>query len=165
MASIEEQLFGEVEPRPGSDIVGDILERRGKDPANVIGIMQDMQHEFGYLPQRELRFISSELAIPLSRIYAIATFYKAFRLIPKGRHEIKLCLGTACHVRGAESIKDAIERELGIEVGGTTSDRRFSFETVRCIGACGLAPVMNVNEEVEGKLTPSSIAKVLKKYK
>jgi NADH:ubiquinone oxidoreductase subunit E len=165
MASIEEQLFSAVESQPGSDIVGDILERRGKDPANVIGIMQDIQHEFGYLPQRELRSISSELDIPLSRIYAIATFYKAFRLIPKGRHEIKLCLGTACHVRGAEYIKDSIERELGIEVGGTTSDRRFSFETVRCIGACGLAPVMNVNEEVEGKLAPSSIAKVLDKYK
>ena len=165
MASIEEQLFGRVEARSGSDIVREILEHRGNDPANVIGIMQDIQHEFGYLPLRELRFISSELDIPLSRIYAIATFYKAFRLVPKGRHEIKLCLGTACHVRGAEYIKDAVERELGIQVGGTTSDGRFSFETVRCVGACGLAPVMNINEEVEGKLGPSSIAKVLKKYK
>jgi NADH:ubiquinone oxidoreductase subunit E len=103
--------------------------------------------------------------VPLTRLYAIATFYKAFRLAPRGRHEISLCTGTACHVRGAMRVKDAIEREIGIAAGGTTADMRYSFETVRCLGCCGQAPVMMVDGELVSRLDHLVVGAALEKYK
>lgn len=142
-----------------------ILERHGNRASQIIAILQDLQAAYQYLPEPELRFISRELDIPLTRLYAIATFYKAFRLAPRGRHEISLCMGTACHVRGAERVKDAIERTLGIKAGGTTADRRYSFETVRCLGCCGQAPVMTVDEELLSRLDHLTVGTALEKYK
>ena len=152
----------------GMDIpaaVESILGEYGRNPSHIIAILQDVQAAFGYLPEEGLRCIAGSLEIPLTRIYAIATFFRAFRLTPSGRHEIKLCTGTACHVRGAGLIKDAIERELGIGVGETTKDLRFSFETVRCIGCCGIAPAMMVDKDVHGKVRATGLGKVLSKYK
>jgi len=142
-----------------------IMERHGRKASQIIAILQDLQASYHYLPEPELRFVSRELGIPLTRLYAIATFYKAFRLTPRGRHEIALCMGTACHVRGAERVKDAIERELGVKAGGTTADRRYSFETVRCLGCCGQAPVMTVDDELVSRLDHLTVGKALEKYK
>ncbi|UCF05780.1 MAG: NADH-quinone oxidoreductase subunit NuoE [bacterium] len=145
--------------------VESILSLYGHDSSQVIAILQDVQAEFGYLPQTAFHFLAERLGIPLVRLYGIATFFKAFRLTPRGRHEIKLCTGTACHVRGAELVKDAITRELGIEVGQTTDDLAFSLEKVRCIGCCGIAPAMMVNKDVHGKVSAVTLNKVLSKYK
>jgi len=145
--------------------VAGILDKHGRAASQIIAILQDVQTEFKYLPESELRFISRELDIPLTRLYAIATFYRAFRLVPRGRHEIALCMGTACHVRGAERVKDAIERELGIDAGGTTDDMRFSFDTVRCLGCCGQAPVMTVDEDLHSRLDHLAIGALLEKYR
>ncbi|HEY5133769.1 MAG TPA: NAD(P)H-dependent oxidoreductase subunit E [Candidatus Krumholzibacteriaceae bacterium] len=142
-----------------------ILAKHGGKASQIIAILQDLQAAYHYLPEPELRFISRELEVPLTRLYAIATFYKAFRLVPRGRHEISLCMGTACHVRGAVRVKDALERELKIRVGGTTDDMRFSFETVRCLGCCGQAPVMMVDEELVSKLDHLTVGRALEKYK
>ena len=150
--------------RGESAAVREIVSKHGGKSWRVIAMLQDVQARFGYLPEDELRAVSKALDMPLTRVYGIATFYKAFRLAPRGRHEICLCTGTACHVRGAERVKDAIERELGVEVGGTTADSRFSFEEVRCLGCCGQAPVMTVDEELITKLDPLSIGKALERF-
>lgn len=165
MSRMSERLFGTEKGKPGSEVVGAILDRYDRLAARVIDVLQDIQAEFGYLPQDELRFVADELAIPLSRVYGIATFYKTFSLTPRGRHEIRLCMGTACHVRGAVHVKDAIERELGIEEGGTTDDFAFSFETVRCLGCCGQAPVMMLDEDLLSKLKTTGIGKLLERYR
>ena len=142
-----------------------ILEKHDRSATQIIAVLQDVQAVYHYLPEPHLRLISRELDIPLTRLFAIATFYKAFRLVPRGRHEISLCLGTACHVRGGMRVKDAIERGLGIKAGETTDDMRFSFETVRCLGCCGQAPVMMVDEELVTKLDHLTIGKALEKYR
>lgn len=149
---------------PDAAAVEAILDRHGRASEQIIAILQDLQEKRRYLPEPELRYISRELDIPMTRIYAIATFYKAFRLEPRGRHEVCLCMGTACHVRGGERVKDAIERSLGVEAGGTTADMRFSFETVRCLGCCGQAPVMTIDGKIYGKLDHLAVGKVLESH-
>jgi NADH-quinone oxidoreductase subunit E len=149
----------------GERAVQKILERHGRMASQIIAILQDVQALRQYLPEAELRLISRELDVPLTRLYAIATFYRAFRLAPRGRHEISLCTGTACHVRGAMRVKDAIEREIKIAAGGTTPDMRFSFETVRCLGCCGQAPVMMVDGELVSRLDHLTVGTALEKYK
>jgi NADH-quinone oxidoreductase subunit E len=158
---------GRARPQSASEMgaVRKILEKHGCMASQIIAILQDVQGAYQYLSEPHLRFISRELDIPLTRLYAIATFYKAFRLVPRGRHELSLCMGTACHVRGAMRVKDAIERGLGIKAGGTTDDMRFSFETVRCLGCCGQAPVMVVDEELVTKLDHLTVGKALEKYR
>ena len=146
------------------DAVDEIVGRYEGSRARVIAMMQDIQETFGYLPEGDLRLLADRIGLPLNRIYGIATFYKAFRLMPRGRHEIKLCTGTACHVRGAEAVRDAITRELGIGEGETTADLRFSFETVHCLGCCGLAPVVMIDEDIHGKVG-YSVKKLLEKYR
>ncbi len=149
----------------GEGAVLRILERHGRMASQIIAILQDLQALRQYLPEADLRLVSRELEVPLTRLYAIATFYKAFRLVPRGRHEISLCTGTACHVRGAMRVKDAIERGIKIAAGGTTADMRFSFETVRCLGCCGQAPVMMVDGELVSRLDHLTVGKALEKYK
>lgn len=149
----------------GERAVQGILERHGRMASQIIAILQDVQALRQYLPEADLRLISRELDVPLTRLYAIATFYKAFRLVPRGRHEISLCTGTACHVRGAMRVKDAIEREIGIAAGGTTADMRYSFETVRCLGCCGQAPVMMVDGALVSRLDHLTVGTALEKYK
>ncbi|MCP4757587.1 MAG: NAD(P)H-dependent oxidoreductase subunit E [Proteobacteria bacterium] len=133
------------------------------DKGFLIPILQDVQKEFNYLPRQALDLVGSRLSLPISRIFEVATFYKAFHLEPRGRHQISLCQGTACHVRGVPLIVDHVERSLGIESGQTTADLEFTFETVNCLGACALGPVMVVNGEYHGKMTLSKMDRLLKK--
>ena len=130
----------------------------------LIPTLQEAQSLYGYLPEEILVGISRKLKVPLSRIYGVVTFYAQFYLTPRGQHLIKSCQGTACHVRGAKGVLESLSRELKIEPGGTTGDRKFSLETVACVGTCFLAPVMMIDEDYYGKLTPKKGVDVLKKY-
>ena len=146
------------------EVVHQIVEKYDRRPSALIAIMQDIQKSQGYLPKEALHLVAKEVQVPLSRLYALATFYKAFSLTPRGRHTIHVCTGTACHVRGAEKLMDKLERDLGIEAGQTTEDGRFTLEGVRCVGCCGLAPVVVVGEHFHGKLTQKDLDQVLAKY-
>lgn len=143
----------------------EIIEKYGNDTHAIVAILQDIQEEFNYLPKDALKRIAEELSIPLSRILSVATFYKAFSLEPKGKYAINVCLGTACHVRGGERVMDKLERELGIERGETTEDLNFSLDEVRCLGCCGLAPVMMVGKDVHGKLSESKVVPIINQYR
>jgi NADH-quinone oxidoreductase subunit E len=145
-------------------IVDTILEKHPKDPSSIIQVMLDVQSELYYLPRDVIEYISKYLHVPLSRTYYLATFYKAFSLKPKGRYPIAVCTGTACHVQGAVKILEQIERELNIKEGDTTADKKFSVETVRCLGCCGLAPVVTVGKGLHGKVPTSKVSKILKQY-
>ena len=134
------------------------------DKGPLMPIMQKAQELFGYLSLETQTVIAEGLGIPVSEVYGVATFYAQFSLEPKGQYVIGVCTGTACYVKGAGEVLERIQKRLGIEPGGTTPDGRFSLEATRCIGACGLAPVMTVNEEVYGRLTPDEVDKILDKY-
>lgn len=146
------------------DVIDDILQKYDYTESGLIAILQDIQRKMNYLPQSVLRFVASRLNVPLTRVYGIATFYKAFSLKPRGRHLINVCLGTACHVRGGVRIMERLERELDIKAGETTYDARFSMESVRCVGCCGLAPVVVIDDNFHGKLTQDKIPKILRQY-
>ena len=133
-------------------------------PGCLMPIMQKAQDIYGYLPIEVQTIIADELCIPLEKVYGVATFYAQFSLTPKGKYIISVCLGTACYVKGADKVLTAIEEKLGIKSGECTPDRRFSIEACRCVGACGLAPVMTVNGEVYGKVTPEQAVKVIESY-
>ncbi|AFS79907.1 iron hydrogenase HydC [Gottschalkia acidurici 9a] len=141
-----------------------INENKNKKGA-LMPVLHEAQHLFGYLPIEVQRIISEGLNIPLAEIYGVITFYSQFTLIPKGKYEIGVCLGTACYVKGAQALIDEIKKDLKLEVGKTTSDRKFSLIATRCIGACGLAPVLSVNEEVYGRLKAEDVKGILEKYK
>jgi len=145
--------------------ISDILEKYNNEESSIIAILQDIQEKFGYLPKESLLQVSRDVNIPVSRVLSLATFFKAFSLIPKGKHPIHVCMGTACHVRGAQLVLERLERELKIKSGETTDDMNFSLDEVRCVGCCGLAPVVMVGEEVHGKITQTKAPGVLKKYK
>jgi NADH:ubiquinone oxidoreductase subunit E len=142
-----------------------IVEQYGGEKRAVIAMLQDLQRQYNYLPRDVLVELSARLGVPLTRIYGIATFFKAFSLVPKGKYPISVCLGTACHVRGGDRILDRIQRELNIGVGETTPDGLFSLETVRCLGCCGLSPVITVGEDLHGQLTPVQAVHVLQQYR
>jgi NADH-quinone oxidoreductase subunit E len=145
--------------------ITEIVEKYGKDPHAIVAILQDVQEAHNYLPREELEKLSKELDVPLSRILSVATFYNAFSLTPKGKYPIHFCLGTACHVRGGARIMEKIERELGLKRGETSEDLKFSLDEVRCLGCCGLAPVMMVGKDVRGKLSESKVIPILNEYK
>jgi NADH-quinone oxidoreductase subunit E len=135
------------------------------DKSALIDILHDTQAEIGYLPEDALKEISAGLGVPLSRVYSVATFFKAFSLTPRGRHLINVCLGTACHVRGADKVVEQIEKELGIKTGENTADLRFTLETVNCVGACALGPIVVIGEDLHGEMTPDKVSEILKNYK
>ncbi|NQT55846.1 MAG: NAD(P)H-dependent oxidoreductase subunit E [Desulfobacteraceae bacterium] len=145
--------------------IDQILERYKYKDSSVIGIFQDLQEEENYLPEKDLEYISERLSIPLSMIYRIATFYNAFSLTPRGKYLVSVCLGTACHVRGAAIVLDKIKIDLGIDVGGMTEDKLFSLETVNCLGACALGPVVVIGDEYHGQMTPVKVESTIKKYR
>ena len=130
---------------------------------SVIAILQDVQSEYHYLPEHSLRAVASQLGLPLIQICGVATFFKAFSLKPRGEHTVTVCLGTACHVRGAPAVLDEAKRQLGIEPGNTTDDMRFTLETVNCLGACALGPIMVIDGKYHGQMSPRKAKKVLKK--
>jgi NADH:ubiquinone oxidoreductase subunit E len=142
----------------------EILGKYQADQSALIAVLQDIQEEFGYLPKEALQVVSKEMNTPLSRVLSVTTFFNAFSLEPKGKHPINVCLGTACHVRGSTLILEKLERELSIKTGATTEDGNFSLEAVRCVGCCGLAPVIMVGDEFHGKLSQAKVPGVLKKY-
>jgi NADH-quinone oxidoreductase subunit E len=138
-----------------------ILKRyKGQEDA-LITMLQEIQEVYAYLPEEVLACLSREANIPMSRIYAVVTFYAQFYLSPRGRNMVRVCRGTACHVRGGSRVLDAVERELGIIDGETTADLEYTLETVACIGACALAPTMVINQSTHGKMTPSKVAEVI----
>lgn len=148
----------------GKGIIHEILEKHGYQRASLIGILQDIQTRMNYLPRKALQQVSKCLDIPLSDIYEVATFYKAFHLEPKGRHTIQVCLGTACHVRGSRRILSYLETILDVKAGGTTKDLSFSLETVNCLGACALGPLLVIDRKYYGKMSTDRIEGILKKY-
>lgn len=141
-----------------------ILEKYEREAGGLIPILQEVQETCGYLPEGILTYVSERSKVPLSKIYGIVTFYAQFYLVPRGRNTIKICLGTACHVKGAKRVLAKLEEALGIKVGGTSSDSKFTLEIVRCLGTCFLAPVMMINRDYFGKLTPDKVGKILKQY-
>ncbi len=145
-------------------IADEIMARYHYRDSALIAILQDIQKRFNYLPQNLLRYVALRMNVPLTRVYSISTFYKAFSLKPRGKHLINVCLGTACHVRGGMKIMERLERELGIKNEETTYDEKFSLKSVRCVGCCGLAPVIVIDNEFHGNLTQEMIPKVLAKY-
>jgi NADH-quinone oxidoreductase subunit E len=143
--------------------VKEIVQRYSGDKSYLVPILQDVQREFNYLPKDALFSVSAHLSVPISRVYEVVTFYKAFSLKPKGRNQLSLCMGTACHVRGTELIARNVEDFLGIKEGDTTADLEYSFETVGCLGACALGPVLVVNGEYHGHMNIAKSTKILKK--
>ena len=144
--------------------VDQILEKYGYRHDALIGIMQDLQRLENYLPAETIRYVAQRLEVPLTRLYYLATFYKSFSLKPRGRHIVRVCLGTACHLSGAVQTQEQIERTLQIKEGETTRDTMFSLETVNCLGTCALAPVTMVDEEYYGEVTPGRVEKILSLY-
>jgi NADH-quinone oxidoreductase subunit E len=140
-----------------------IIDKYEGDKGFLVPVLQDVQKELNYLPREALDLVSSILEIPLSFIFEVATFYKAFSLDPRGRIQMQLCKGTACHVRGVPLIIDHVERELNIKEGETTEDLAYTFETVNCLGACALGPVMVVNGEYHGQMNIAKTSRLLKK--
>ncbi len=145
--------------------VNDILKKFPDVRGNLIGILHELQNHFRYLPEEELRYVSKRTQIPITQIYSIVNFYNRFSLKPKGKNEVCVCLGTACHVKGAGKVLNAIEEKLEIEPGESTDDMNFSLTEVRCIGACSLAPAVVVNEETYGQVTPKQVPSILNRYK
>ena len=142
-----------------------VLQKNGYNPEALIMILQDITANYNFLPKEALTYISQRLNINLSQIYGIATFYKAFSLTPRGKYIINVCLGTACHVRGGRKIIDKLSNDLGIQVGETTKDKRFTLELVRCVGCCSLGPVVVVDGNVFGRLTQEKVPRLLKEFK
>jgi len=141
-----------------------VIDSFGGDLSQLIGILQDIQSHFNYLPREALVRVSEKLEIPISQVYSVATFFKAFSLKPRGRHQINVCLGTACHVRGGPRILGKLERDLKVEAGGTTEDLRFTLDTVRCLGCCSLGPVVVIDNDTYGRLNQEKVAKLLDQY-
>jgi NADH-quinone oxidoreductase subunit E len=141
-----------------------IIDKHGAEAGALIEILLDIQNELHWLPKEALELVGEKLKVPLSRIQHTVTFYKAFSLVPKGRHEINICMGTACHVRGAARVLDVVQTVTGIAPGETDRDMKFSLDTVNCLGCCALGPVMKVDDEHLGKLVPDKAAGLLKKY-
>ncbi len=141
-----------------------ILQRFGREKGALIPVLQEIQAIYGYLPEEALVRVSEAMKIPLSRIYGVVTFYSQFYLTPRGRHTIRVCRGTACHVRGGRSVLNIVKDTLGIEDGETTEDLQFSLETVACLGTCFLAPVMMVDRSYYGKLAPERVPSIIEKF-
>jgi NADH-quinone oxidoreductase subunit E len=141
-----------------------MVQKHGGDDSALIAVLQDIQRQEGYLDREMLILLSEKLKVPLSRIYALATFYRSFSLTPTGRHRVSVCLGTACHVRGGQAVLDQLGRELGVAAGGTTADREFTLETVRCLGCCSIGPVVKVDQETFGRIRQDKVGKVLRKF-
>ncbi len=149
------------ELREMEDTVGAILDKHQRDEGLLVSILQDVQAEFNYLPQDALVAVSQGLSVPLSQVYSVATFFKAFSLKEKGRHSVHVCLGTACHVRGAVRILDRLEDDLGIKNGETTADLKYTLETVNCVGACALGPIVVVDVEYAGQMNVDKVKPLL----
>jgi NADH-quinone oxidoreductase subunit E len=144
--------------------IDQIIEKHGAQARSLIQVLLEVQSENHWLPREVLERVGEKLQVPMNRIQHIATFYKAFSLVPKGRHEVHICVGTACHVRGATRVLDTVQDLIGIKPGETDLDMKFSLETVNCLGCCALGPVMEIDGKTHAKITPAETADVLKSY-
>jgi len=149
---------------PQIQTMKDICQSFGNRSGELINILHKTQEAFGYLPVEVQQVIAKELNIPVAKVYGVVTFYSFFTMKPKGLHPISVCMGTACYVRGAEKIVDALKEELDIDVGGVTNDGKFSLNCLRCVGACGLAPVMMIGDKVYGRIEPKEVKGILDSY-
>ncbi len=147
-----------------TDRIDRIIDKHQGEASSLIQVLLEIQSEYHWLPKEALERVSEKLQVPLTRIQHIATFYKAFSLVPKGRHEIRICMGTACHVRGAPRLLDAVQDLIGIKAGETDLDLKFSLETVNCLGCCALGPVIAIDGKTHSKMSPAEVADVLKGY-
>jgi len=145
--------------------VDKVIKEYDAEPSSLIGMLQDVQAKYHYLPGEALHRIQEKVGVPLTRVYEVATFYKSFSLVPKGDHICTVCLGTACHLRGGPRIVEAFQRELGVEVSQTSQDGKFTLETVNCLGACAMAPLVKVDEDNHGGMTAVGVKKLIQKYK
>ena len=143
----------------------EIIEHYGRKAASLIPIMQDIQAEYRYLPGELLTYVAEQIGVKEAKAYSVATFYENFSFEPKGKYIISVCMGTACYVKGSQKVLDKLSEELKIPVGKTTPDGVFTLNATRCLGACGLAPVMMINDEVYGRLTPDEVPAILNKYR
>ncbi len=141
-----------------------MIKKYSAKPEHLLAIMQDIQKQYNYLPRLAIYLISRHVGIPVSRVYAMASFYKAFSLTPKGRYVFRVCDGTACHIKNSETLLDQLHQRLGIRAGETSPDGNYSLETVNCLGACALAPVMVVNGKVYGKVSPGDVERIIEEY-
>jgi NADH-quinone oxidoreductase subunit E/NADP-reducing hydrogenase subunit HndA len=146
------------------DRIKDICKSFSNEPGELINVLHKTQHEFGYLPAEVQEVVARELNMSVAKVYGVVTFYSFFTMLPKGRHPISICTGTACYVRGAEKVLDEFKKNLKITVGETTPDGKFSLSCLRCVGACGLAPVVMVGEKVYGRVAPEGVKDILKEY-
>jgi NADH-quinone oxidoreductase subunit E len=151
--------------KPDKKKIKSILSRYDSDAGMLVAILQDVQAEYNYLPREALEQVGQGLDISFSQVYSVASFFKAFSLKPRGRHLINVCLGTACHVRGAVRVLDEVERELNIKSGETTEDLRYTLETVNCVGACALGPIVVVDGSYSGQMNSSKVKPLLESYK
>ena len=158
-----EALNPDLTPEAMSE-VDKIIDRHKDVPGSLIPVMSECQSVVGYLPVELQEYIGKKINIPASDIYGVVSFYSFFSMVPKGRHTIKVCMGTACYVRGIKEVASRIQATYSLEAGGTTEDRRFSLEVIRCFGACGLAPVMVVDSDTHGIVTPDGALKILERY-
>jgi NADH-quinone oxidoreductase subunit E/NADP-reducing hydrogenase subunit HndA len=146
-------------------IIIDVCNENGNSAANVIHVLHGVQGKLGYLPAEVQEFIAKQLNMPVSKVYGIVSFYSFFTMTPKGKYPIDVCLGTACHVRGSDKLLEEFRRQLGIGEGQTTDDGLFSLSTLRCVGACSLAPVAMIGEKVYGRLTPNQVSGIIAEYR
>jgi NADH-quinone oxidoreductase subunit E len=142
-----------------------ILSRYEGAPADLIPVLQDIQEEFNYLPKDELKIVAARLGVPLTQVYSVATFYKMFSLEPLGVHHVQVCQGTTCHLHGSQRLQEGVSRRLGIEPGQTTPDGQFSLEKVKCVGKCGVAPVLAVDHDYFGEVPVDTLTKIIRTYR
>jgi NADH-quinone oxidoreductase subunit E/NADP-reducing hydrogenase subunit HndA len=146
------------------DFIKETCSKFNNDPQELINVLHGCQEHFGYLPAEVQEVVSEHLNVPVAKIYGVVTFYSFFTMTPRGKHPISICMGTACYVRGAEKVLDEFRKELGIQVGESTKDNKFSLSSLRCVGACGLAPVVLVGDKTYGRVAPDDVRGILKEY-
>jgi NADH-quinone oxidoreductase subunit E/NADP-reducing hydrogenase subunit HndA len=146
------------------DFIKETCSKFNNDPQELINVLHGCQEHFGYLPAEIQEVISENLNVPVAKIYGVVTFYSFFTMTPKGKHPISICMGTACYVRGGEKVLEEFKKELGIKVGESTKDNKFSLSSLRCVGACGLAPVVLVGDKTYGRVAPDDVKGILKEY-
>lgn len=159
MSSIKIELRKEDE-----EFINGVCKSFNNDPQELINVLHSCQEHFGYLPAEIQESVAENLNIPVAKVYGVVTFYSFFTMTPKGRHPISICLGTACYVRGAEKVLEEFKKELKIQVGQVTEDNKFSLSSLRCVGACGLAPVVMVGDKTYGRVAPDDVRNILKEY-
>ena len=146
------------------DTIKEICKFFDNNPGELINVLHKTQHTFGYLPAEIQEVVAIELNVPLAKVYGVVTFYSFFSMVPKGKHPVSICTGTACYVRGAENVLAEFKKELKIDVGETTADGMFSISCLRCVGACGLAPVVMVGDKTYGRVSPEMVKDIIKEY-